>query len=301
MLSRIIVPLDGSALAERALDPALRLARRRPNAQVTLLRVPVLSQVLAPAEGGFGMLVATNSVADAEAEAARYLAEIQATCLADGCSVRSVSAGGDVPGAIVDCAAQEAASLIVMSSHGYSGLTRWLLGSVAEKVLHAAPCPVLVIRSAEPIRRVLVPLDGSPLSERALEPALTVAQALEASVTLLRVVPDISPVTITTLDQYERGLGDSLVASVYEEAEGYLRRLAERPGDAAVDVAVSSGPAPELILGYAERHGIDMIAMATHGRTGLRRWLYGSVTDRVLHQAPVSMLVVRPPARELAD
>jgi nucleotide-binding universal stress UspA family protein len=196
--------------------------------------------------------------------------------------VRLETREGDVGSAIIDLAAAESAGLIVMSTHGYSGLTRWVLGSITEKVLRASSCPVLVIRSTMPLARILVTLDGSQLAEAALGPAAEMARCLDAQVTLLRVV-------------------DFDDAS-YEEAKEYLRQVAERLGQqvALGPAIVMFGPAPQSILEVIQTHQIDMVAMATHGRGGLRRWVYGSVTEKILRTARRAMLIVRPSAQQFS-
>jgi nucleotide-binding universal stress UspA family protein len=242
--------------------------------------------------------------ADAEArdEALAYLKEVQAARVGRNFALRVRLAEGDVAGALVDVAREEQADLIVMSSHGYSGLTRWVLGSVAEKVLDDAPCPVLVIRSPRPCQQVLITLDGSPLAEQALAPTLAVAQSLGVNVTLMRVLPELDLRQLQSLDEYELGLSTRLMEEMHENAKTALVHLAQKHGrtDWPILAEVRTGPAADAILQYAEQHEIDLIGMATHGRTGLRRWLYGSVTEKVLHGAGCSMLVVRPGKHELS-
>jgi nucleotide-binding universal stress UspA family protein len=294
MFSRIVVPLDGSPLSERALDPARALARYD-QAELVLVRAADPERVLVPEGPSIGMLYPDQSLAEARREAQRYLTSIQTAYGAEGQPVRVVVDEGDAAGAIVDAAEQTQAHLIVMSSHGYSGAKRWLLGSVAEKVLNGATCPVWVVRAPSLPQHVLITLDGSPLAEEVLVPALAVARGLRAQVTLLRIVPEYSSADLRALDECERGMGRRFVDEVVEEAADYLCRVADRFGDEAVrlNTAVRSGPPADSILEFAERHEVDLVAMTTHGRTGLRRWIYGSVTHKVLDQMPVSMLVVR--------
>lgn len=170
------------------------------------------------------------------------------------------------------------------------------MSSVAEKAVRGAACPVLVVRSPQAIRRVPVTLDGSDLSSHAMSPAIEVAHGLGASVTLLRVVPEVSAQELYDLDQLETGLGRRLAEENRQDAERRLRKMAEtyqRPG-LMIEVEVRNGPAARAILQFAAQHSIDLIAMASHGRTGLRRQLYGSVTEKMLRAGNYSMLVVRP-------
>ena len=163
-------------------------------------------------------------------------------------------------------------------------------------MLALAPCPVLIIRSPRELRRVLVPLDGSPLSEQALEPALALAASLRIGVTLLRAIQPVEGDEIRNLDRLEHGLGQRLINDLWNEAGAYLNRLASTrsPRGLEVSTAVVHAPAAQSVLQYAEAHEIDLIAMSTHGQTGLRRWVYGSVTEKVLRGGHHSMLVVRP-------
>lgn len=295
MFTKILLPLDGSALAERALLPALTVARHN-NAEVMLVRVPEAAQMFIPAEGGLGMHYPDRAQEQARAAAWTYLQGLQAERGVNGVPLKARLADGDVASALVDAATEERADLIVMSSHGYSGVTRWVLGSVAEKVLRDAACPVLIVRTPQPIQRVLIPLDGSPLAGHVLAPALDVAEAFGAQVTLLRVLADVVPEDLADLDELERGLRDRMLDEVHQNAQSYLEGIAAafaRPG-LEIKTLVSAGPVAQAILKQAELGGIDLIAMATHGRTGLRRWIYGSVTEKVLHSAATSMLVVRP-------
>jgi nucleotide-binding universal stress UspA family protein len=295
MFSRIVLPLDGSALAERALPPALALAHFF-DADIMLVRVPEAAQMFIPAEGGLGMHYPDRAQEQARAAAWTYLQGLQAERGVDGLSLKARLADGDVASAIVDAAVEEQADLIVMSSHGYSGVTRWVLGSVAEKVLRDAACPVLIVRTPQPIQSVLIPLDGSPLAGHALAPALDLAEALGARVTLLRVLADVVPQDLADLDELERGLRDRMLDEAHESAQAYLNGIAATFARPGIEIAtlVSAGPVAPAILKQAELGGHDLIAMATHGRTGLRRWIYGSVTEKVLHSAATSMLVVRP-------
>ena len=294
MYSPILVPLDGSALAERALVPARALAHET-GAELVLTRVAVPDQVLVPAEPGYGVLYPEQSLVEARRAADEYLGALRTAYSAEALAVRVDVREGEVAGALVDAAREAKARLIVMSSHGYSGVRRWVLGSVAEKVLNAAPCPVWVVRGQTPPRHVLITLDGSPLAEKVLLPAIMAARCFGAEVTLLRVVPEISGKDIAALNDCERGLGLRLVDETNENAADYLTLVADRFGedDIPIHKAVRFGPAAEAILDFAERHQVDLVAMTTHGRTGLRRWVYGSVTHKVLDQWPGCMLVAR--------
>jgi nucleotide-binding universal stress UspA family protein len=303
MFTKILVPLDGSELSERALLPALAIASK-PGASLTLLRVP-----LAPTGWDRGIegsdpyieAWAEEHYANERAAAADYLTKIKQAREQDGLPIATQLVEGDVAAQILKAAQQN--DLVVMSTHGYSGLTKWMMGSVAEKVLGTATCPVLVLRSSQPIRKMLIPLDGSELSESALAPGLELALRLHSEVTLFRIVEEVS--------KFERaqlaGLGDTDIASrlqngLVTEAENYLESLVLPAPEAGLDikkvVLVSHTPAPR-ILDYADQNGVDLIVMATHGRTGLSKWAYGSVTEKVLRRTQSSLMVIRPAKQRL--
>ena len=285
MFNRILVPLDGSLLSERAIEPALLLGRQA-GSEVIFARVPIAEGLL-------------PAVSDRSRQAAHsYLESIRQANAQPDLTIRTLVANGDAAGAILDTASAEQADLIVMSTHGYSGISRWVLGSVTEKVLRSAPCPVLAIRALRPIRRIMIALDGSPLAECAIAPGLEMAARLKGEVSFLRAVPQ-APID-EPLEEHEHGLNRRLQQELIEEAESYLhaRSIQLAPTDMKIKTEVRSGPAANNILEFVETYGTDLIVMATHGRTGLPRWVYGSVTEKVLRGVDCSMLVIRPTATE---
>lgn len=304
MFTKILVPLDGSQLAERALKPALTLAKQV-QGDVYLLQVSQPQEMLIPQYGGgYAFLWPDQSLERASEQATKYLDSVLDTFDTPEVSLHPLLEEGDPAGMIVDIAHDEGIDLIVMSSHGYTGLSRWMLGSTAEKVMRGAGCPVLIIRDSQPIQNILVTLDGSPLSEKILDPAFALAQANGATVTLLRISQPLEPINYRQLAEVERvehGLGMSMLESFYQRDEMYLQQVARRydlRGVSINTVTLEGNPA-EKILAVSEKFEIDLIAMSTHGRTGLRRWVYGSVVEKVLHSLQKSMLVVRPPDAHL--
>ncbi|MCA9990353.1 MAG: universal stress protein [Anaerolineales bacterium] len=297
MFKRILVPLDGSSLAEQALKPALALARRS-GGQILLLRIPAFQQAIVPDPAGQALVWPEIDGENSRIEAADYLRNIQR--INPQITMRTLVIDGDEASTIIDTAQEQDVNLIVMSTHGYSGFTRWMLGSVTEKVLRQAPCPVLVVRSANPITKVVIALDGSLLSEQALDPGLEVAHQLEAEVTLLRVYHggSLREEERVQLDWTESGLNQRL----HESVRAYLEQTAlhtKRPGQ-EIDYIVLDGAPAQTILDYIDVQGTDLVVMATHGRGGLRRWVYGSITEKVMRSANCSMLIIRPPAEDLA-
>lgn len=299
MFKRILVPLDGSALSERALAPALKIGELE-GSRVTLVRAPVVDLMLVPTVefyGNYSLRGMEQAVAHARKEAHEYLAAMQKVHARPNLELETIVAEGDPAEAILNTAAARKSNLIVMSTHGYSGVTRWIMGSVTERVLSGAPCPVLVIRSTHTLTRMLIPLDGSELAEKALAPALEVAAAFGAQVTLLECVKQIPSWHMEELESVEHGLGLRARDEMVEHASAYLREVAKKfsTADRPIQVAVRHEPAATAILEYAEANNIDVVAMATHGRTGAQKWLYGSVTEKVLRNSQgFAMLVVRP-------
>ena len=295
MFKKILVPLDGSELAEHALDPAFTFARQT-QGEIILLRVPLMQHVLAAEPVHYEMPSPSESLEQSRQKALTYLAGIQRVRSSPQVTIHACTPLGDPAGNIVDTAVAEDVDLIVMTTHGYSGVTRWLLGSVTEKVLRHAHCPVLVIRSNKPLGKVLIPVDGSKLSESAVLPGLEVANRLDALATLLRVAEEIETQGADSADFHWQ-------QEIYEDNEFYLRTLVNRYQQEGqyIDTAVMEGPPVDRILEFVESEEIDVIALATHGRSGLQRWVYGSVTEKLLRSANCAMLIIRPMADEFED
>lgn len=191
-------------------------------------------------------------------------------------------------------AARGAGTLIAMSSHGRSGLQHWLLGSVASKVAQIATDPLLLVRATAGVESggearletLVAPLDGSPLAETALAHARELATGLGLHVVLLRVRQGAAE---TTSDEV-------MIEEPKIAADDYLKRTAswlKAEGVAQVSCVVLQGSPPAEIVEAARNAPHAMIVMATHGRTGVRRWLLGSVTEGVIQRAVAPVLVVR--------
>lgn len=330
MFRHILVPLDSSGFSRAALPYALSLATG-PGTVIELLSAVDVAAALSGA-GYAGSLAAgapaygTGSEIPAGAtgiiEASRRgreeslrgtAAELQATTPAE---VRWAVVDGE-PSAAIESQVQEgAADIVVMSTHGRGGLERAWLGSVADRLIRRLGVPLLLVRptedeekgsqsldSAPPLRRILVPLDGSPLSEAALLPATRMARALDAALVLVRVSgPEVmvgSPYASAAAEDAGESEGDRNGGSDAEPtraARAYLSAVAERLRGDGVEVGgmeVREG-APAATILHLAREQADVVAMATHGRGGVRRWLLGSVSDKVVRGADVPVLLVRP-------
>jgi len=238
-----------------------------------------------------------------ELAAEGYLGEVADRVRLAGLSVRTVVERGPAAEAIVDYAEKMEIEQIIMATHGYSGIKRWTHGSVAERVLQAASVPVLMVRAQEKkaetsqqlmlCRRILVPLDGSEIAEQVLAPVRSLARAVSAEVLLFQVAVDLPAATLGN----EWGLlpvpGE--FAKEEQEAQAYLESVAASFREEGIQVftATDMGPVATTIIDYAAANHVDLVAMCTHGRTGLARWAFGSVADKVLRAGSTPILLVR--------
>ncbi len=304
MYERILVPLDGSDLAELALPHARQLARRL-QGQVWLLCVvpPVFQPILPPA---IAVDLAAEALDRAERLAEDYLEQVRAHLAAAGLTAHTLVARGDPAAEVLAAARDVQARLIAMATHGRGGLGRWMLGSVADRVVRAATIPVLLIPARvveQELRtaytRLLVPLDGSPLSEAALPHAVALARLFGARLDLLTVVPRPGHYIEGEAELWqaaERGDQALLIAAVRAAREQYLAHQCARLEQGGLDAVplVAEGDVAETIIQTAQWRNADCIVMATHGRSGIARWVLGSVAAKVISAATVPVLLVRP-------
>jgi nucleotide-binding universal stress UspA family protein len=312
MYHKILVPLDGSPLAERALPYAEVLARRS-GATLVLMRA-VEAHVL-PGRDTPG--ARHHVVREAEAYLNHLAARIDPAetlrYVAEGGGVEVAVYYGTPQQGIVDEIQLRGADLVVMSTHGRSGLTRFLMGSVADHVLRHAPVPVLLVPascdrpweaheimsrtdlgSMRPLR-VLVPLDGSSYAAEALAAVRDLAHIAPVHITLLSAV-EVAPTLFYPADTFAVG---EQVQNV--EGEAITRRMdltvqAEDLEDVShyVSVSVAVDSAAHAIAERAAKERADLVVMATHGRGGLSRLVLGSVASSVLHELRCPILLIRP-------
>lgn len=307
MFKRLLVPLDGSTLAESALPVAARLARAYGGSLTLLQVVETFTQHGAYLE---------TIIEDEKDEATSYLEKVAKSAELEGIETDiKVHVGAVAPSIITEAQASHA-NLVVMCSHGYTGFKRWTLGCVAQKIARHAPIPVLILRegdifstlSEEKPVHALVPLDGSPFSEAVFEPAVYLVYGLANSllqageVHLLRVI-DL-PLSSGRL-RSQANLDPHQREQAQEEAQAYLSKLIARLDEGGLaelnieaTASVENDPdVAEAIVQQAEGRGagtFDLIAMATHGHGGIDHFITGSVTERVLHTTKLPLLVVRP-------
>jgi nucleotide-binding universal stress UspA family protein len=309
MFRTILVPLDGSLFGEHAIPMALSLATRA-GASVRLLHVlqpfvevvPELTAYQGPIEAEYrqekqkyldGIVGRIREVSKVPVSAELLEGEIAAT-------IRAASEGK--------------AELIVMTTHGRGPLARFWLGSVADELLRSSTVPLLLLHPSKAapdfkaeilFKHILLPLDGTPLAEQIVPVAAEVARIMGASCTLLRVTHTDVP---ESLASSSRGVMvtervrmmveelETLEKRKHQEAESYLEGIAERIRPLGVHVQTSvildEPPAPAIL--NAAENGMDLIALETHGRGGLKRLWLGSVADKVIRGSSVPVLVQRP-------
>ena len=284
--NKILVPLDGSKLAEGVLPHVLLLASALKLA-VDLMHVNDPETVASfphPMQGH------------------DYLKEVAASFtsfLAVNCRVEN----GRAADVIVDRASGDAGTLITMATHGRSGAQRWLLGGVAQKVLQASTNPLFLIRPREEtlardvrLNTIILPLDGSHLAEKVFPHVIYLANRLRLEVVLIRTytLPTTGYFLATGVSPPAIGeLGEKIKA----EATDYLQAKVEElqaEGIEKISFVAVEGKGPEEIIDLARKTANNIVAMSTHGRSGISRWVLGSVTDRVVCYSGDPVLVIRP-------
>jgi nucleotide-binding universal stress UspA family protein len=309
MYRSILVPLDGSSFGEQALPLAVSIARR---AGATLHLVSVHVPIAPMVEDGVASFDQRIDLA-VKRRSQVYLDKV----------VEQVAGTAEVPllakvveGPIADALCEQAAAtgadLIVMTTHGRGGLARAWLGSVADDLIRRVTVPILLVRPQETapvlakeasLPNILLPLDGSELAEKILEPAVALGNLMDAEYTLMRVIPPLvigshplqpGPIPgveytvvkeLRTLHEAERREADRYL-------EGVAGRLRKQSLRVETRVVVDDQPAP-AILAEAKAFPNGLIALETHGRGGVARLLLGSVTDKVVRAATLPVLVHR--------
>jgi nucleotide-binding universal stress UspA family protein len=299
MYSKIIVPLDGSTAAECAL-PLVRALARRLAIPVQLLGVIDLHEISRDVSAAEGLFL-DELVKDQSQRSAEYLGKIAKSFAAGTATARCERASAAET--IIETAAADKNSLIVMATHGRSGLNRFLLGSVAEKVLRGSANPLLLVKAIEPIvpeseaplTSIVVPLDGSDLAESVLPMVTELALKLDLEVFLMRAYA-------IPYGAYSAGEGfydpvhlEAFLTMLKQETFDYLeRKVAElkRTG-LKVSYVAKEGLSADEIIKFARETPANLVAMSSHGRSGIRRWVLGSVTETVVRHSGDPVLVLR--------
>jgi nucleotide-binding universal stress UspA family protein len=297
----ILVPVDGSPLAERAIPLAIEIAKRT-GAKVRLALVhqeipdvPVLASPETYVDSRLKMQRSENAYL-------RALSEHVTTQL--GRRVSATALSGPAAATLIEYARDSEADLVVMTTHGRGGIQRAWLGSVVDQMIRNLSVPVLAVRASETsqvespasVSGILVPLDGSPLAEDALQPAARMARLWSAKISLVRIV---QPVLIGTdpalplASTYDEQLTRLEIVAAQEYLDAVSLRLRNQGVESSAQVMLG-GPTADTILQLAQSKPVSMIALATHGRGGMPRLVLGSVADKLIRGADVPVLVVRP-------
>jgi len=305
MFRHILVPLDGSSRAEQALPVAAQVARVT-GGTVTLLQV-VTAVYKIPFYGLDASYIPPDIIESNLARARDYLDGLRQHGDLAGVTIQTQAVLGDPASVITDDAAKQPTDLIILSSHGYTGVKRWILGSIAEKVARHSSVPVLILRVGEPLRihrgtsavRALVPLDTSARARDAIMPAANLVAALSApgqgELHLTRLV--VTSEEVQGAEQHLATTGQRIQDELRAGADPALHLalnwsvfLASDIAEGIVSVAEQGekNGAPGKIAEY------DFIALTTHGVSGIQRWTLGTVIERVLHSTRLPVLVVRP-------
>jgi nucleotide-binding universal stress UspA family protein len=322
MFQHILVPLDGSSRSEEALPVAARIARSTGG---SLLLVQVVTSPL-DYDGVWATVPVVNQqlIDEDMKNATTYLQALAVSPELAGLKVRTEVLFGLPVQHLLAFAETPGIDLIVLCTHGRTGFTRWVLGSVAHVLVHECTRPILVLRQHETPTslaamdgtgpfRTLVPLDGSPLAEAALLPAahLTAALAATGQGTLhLSQVVKLYPIPTAA----DKGFVNRLNEETSQHAWSYLTQAEEQLSSEGKELQLALTHTVELAPDVAsallneaedgrvrktsddtqESYPYDLIAISTHGRAGLERWVMGSVTERLLDTSKLPMLIVRP-------
>lgn len=304
MFQKVLVPLDGSKMAEKVLHTVRQIAQPSKTEIVLMRNVDQSAYALI----SDSPVVANRLFDSVQTETRKYLAQQKAVLERDGYGVHLEISRGDTAAAIIQVADDLNADLVAMTTHGRTGIGRMTLGSVADRVVRSAHLPILLVRAASPktdketIQKILLPLDGSVLSEQALPIARAVARDSGGSVLLLKAIEALEDIDLAEL--YNHQVDEHGIPTDWQnEAHLYLERMQKKLtfADVSSDYHVIVGRPAEAILHVAEQESCDLVVMSTHGRSGIGRWVYGSVASKVLHETECPLLLVRGHVREEAD
>ena len=299
MYTRMLVPLDSSKTAEKVLPYARCLAGKL-NIPVDLLGVIDIAEMATQVSAEKARYLDTM-IADGVRSSEEYLKGIART-FSSG-SVKCTVEKGRAEEVIIEKGEADTAMLITMATHGRSGINRWLLGSVAEKVLRASANPLLLVRATDEaktegeaaLKSIVVPLDGSELAESVLPMVAGLAKKLSIEVLLFRVYH--IPYGVYSGGDGLYGIDfEELTASVRDEANDYLdKKIAEmkKLGVEKISYTTKEGLGADEIISLGRKTPDNLIAMCSHGRSGVKRWVLGSVTETVVRHSGDPVLIIR--------
>jgi nucleotide-binding universal stress UspA family protein len=284
--NRVLVPLDGSTAAEFAIRFGADLASKH-DAELVLLHLRFVSTPVGDTEQA-------ETEGQTEAQTQEYLAGLRKDLRAAGIRVQDrVAESHDLSGTLFQVVESERISVIVMSTQGRTPMMHWLFGSNVEKALNSLPVPILLVRPM--YQKIIVPLDGSTWSETAIPRAVEIARVHDAEVVLLHVYQSKAG---RYEGQWALAGQQEIADQTYEQMRDQLVALRNRlraEGLSAREVLIrSTNPAQAICDFVNAEDGINLIVMSTHGRTGLARWLVGSVAQQVLKEARCPVTLVHP-------
>ena len=299
MYSKILIPLDGSKTGEKVLRYPRHLAGkfRIPVELLAVIDIAEIASHMAAEKARF----LDTMIEEGVKHSTSYLRGVATTF--PNVEVKCEVERGKPDEVIIERGTADTAMLIAMATHGRSGLNRFLLGSVAEKVLRGTANALLLVRSTEEgettgevaPKSIIVPLDGSELAESVLPMVAGVAKQLDADIELFRAYH--IPYNTYAGDENYYGVNyDELIAGVRDEASEYLEKKAtelKKLGVAKVTCVAKEGYAGDEIIALGKRTPGSLIAMCSHGRSGVKRWLLGSVTESVVRHNAGPVLVAR--------
>jgi nucleotide-binding universal stress UspA family protein len=294
-INRILYATDLSSTSEPAWDEARRLGRLF-NAEILLLHV-VAPPLVVPVEGYFPPELYKELLRNARHDAEKGFDRLLGSVAGSGLKVRIRLEEGPPASRILEVATQEAADLLVVGTHSRTGLPRAILGSVADRLVRQATCPVLTVRPIperaprREIRRICYATDFSPTARAAWPWVVAIASAAGAEVDLVHVT--FEPVADRHLSAEAIGRMAQLLR---EQGQIEVERFLERstlPRE-RIHVRLSPGVPAEQIVHQAQAQGADLIVMGTHGWSGIVRWMLGSVAHHVIQTAPCPVLTVAP-------
>ena len=309
MFNTILVPLDGSQLAECVLPHIVAIARSF-DAEITLLRMLEKNQASAPAQL-FDLLNWQIN----KTKAAVYLEKTNARFQELGLRTRTIVLEGLVAEGITEYAQNQGMKLIILSSHGHSGLTQWGISSITQKIILSAPTSVLIVRAHQHdiqacelsetlvYQRILVPLDGSQRSENVLPIITQLARFHKSQMHLVQVVQTPEMARQMPPAPEDIDLSNRVVARNREEAGHYLEQVKSRSyleGIAVQTHLITSDNAAVALHQLGEQEQIDMVALNAHGYSGNHQWPYGSMVNNFIMYGKVPLLIVQDlPTKEL--
>jgi len=287
MFAKILIPLDGSKIAEQSLPYAAEIARAFAS-EVTLLGVVE--------SGGTDQTDGQHAVDNGREILKKLLT-------GTGVNIFTAVKSGNPARKIQEYTVSENIDLIVMTGYGRSGIGPWPLGGTIHKVLHLkSPVPIIVIRPFNekvfPDRlfdRIMVPLDGSMRGEASLPYVIEIARHFNVDVTLFRSIETETKVFGGFSGQFKIHFEDQDVENARKTAEAYLHDVAGRFSGtkATVNTIIRTGEAADEIIKLTNAQGFCLIAMSSHGHSGIDAWMYGSVTEKMINAGKKSLLLVR--------